>query len=198
MQPHFNNGNWGRVSFFAFKNNSEEPSDIHMYKTIIDAIDKRLSDAQNMFDESTELIYVLNGYEGQGLYKFMRNLKYYKAINVEGEGGVENIQIEVTVTSTKEYLENMSSYIMEFGQATDFQTDRFGNSPSVIALKFLYGNLDLKAKKLRNKTQVAIQQKLLEFVKFDKVIKDKKKACGGLDLNIKQMEQTKKRISSCL
>lgn len=163
VQPHFSNGNWGRVPFIAFKNNTEESSDIHMYKTIIDAIDKRLSDAQNMFDESTELIYVLKGYEGQKLDEFMRNLKYYKAINVEGEGGVETIKIEVPVTSTKEYLEMMRSYLMEFGQAVDFQTDRFGNSPSGIALKFLYGNLDLKANKLRNKTQVAIQE-LLEYV----------------------------------
>lgn len=163
IQPHFNGGNWGKVPFIPFKNNPEETSDIHMYKTIIDAIDKRLSDTQNMFDESTELIYVLQGYEGTDLKDFMQNLKYYKAINVDSEGGVETIQVEVPVTSTKEYLEMMRAYLMEFGQAVDFQTDRFGNSPSGIALKFLYGNLDLKANKLRNKTQVAIQE-LLEYV----------------------------------
>lgn len=163
VQPHFNGGNWGKVPFIPFKNNPEETSDIHMYKTIIDAIDKRLSDTQNMFDESTELIYVLRGYESEDLAEFMRNLKYYKAINVEGEGGVDTIQVEVPVASTKEYLEMMRSYLMEFGQAVDFQTDKFGNSPSGIALKFLYGNLDLKANKLRNKTQVAIQE-LLEYV----------------------------------
>lgn len=164
VQPHFNGGNWGKVPFIPFKNNPEEISDIHMYKTIIDAIDKRLSDTQNMFDESAELIYILKGYEGEDLKEFMRNLKYYKAINVDGDnGGVDTIQVEVPVSSTKEYLELMRAYLMEFGQAVDFQTDKFGNSPSGIALKFLYGNLDLKANKLRNKTQVAIQE-LLEYV----------------------------------
>ena len=164
VQPHFNGGDWGKVPFIPFKNNPEETSDIHMYKTIIDAIDKRLSDTQNMFDESTELIYVLKGYQGEDLKQFMQNLKYYKAINVDGEnGGVETIQVEVPVTSTKEYLEMMRAYLMEFGQGVDFQTDKFGNSPSGIALKFLYGNLDLKANKLRNKTQVALQE-LLEYV----------------------------------
>lgn len=163
VQGHFSNGNWGKVPFIPFKNNPEETSDIHMYKTIIDAIDKRLSDTQNMFDESAELIYILQGYEGEDLKEFMNNLKYYKAINVDSEGGVDTIQVEVPVTSTKEYLEMMRSYLMEFGQAVDFQTDRFGSSPSGIALKFLYGNLDLKANKLRNKTHVAIQE-LLDFV----------------------------------
>lgn len=163
VQGHFSNGNWGKVPFIPFKNNPEETSDIHMYKTIIDAIDKRLSDTQNMFDESAELIYILQGYEGEDLKEFMNNLKYYKAINVDSEGGVDTIQVEVPVTSTKEYLEMMRSYLMEFGQAVDFQTDKFGSSPSGIALKFLYGNLDLKANKLRNKTHVAIQE-LLEFV----------------------------------
>ena len=50
-QTHFSTGSWGRVPFIPFKNNSEEVSDIWQYKTIIDAIDKRLSDTQNMFDE---------------------------------------------------------------------------------------------------------------------------------------------------
>ncbi|WP_436881820.1 phage portal protein [Staphylococcus gallinarum] len=163
IQSHFNGGNWGKVPFIPFKNNPEEVSDIFMYKKIIDAIDKRLSDTQNMFDESAELIYILQGYNGEDLKEFMGNLKYYKAINVDSEGGVDTIQVEVPVASTKDYLEMMRAYLMEFGQAVDFQTDKFGNSPSGIALKFLYGNLDLKANKLRNKTQVAIQE-LLEFV----------------------------------
>lgn len=162
-QTHFSTGSWGRVPFIPFKNNPEEMSDIWQYKTIIDAIDKRLSDTQNMFDESAELIYILRGYEGEDLKEFMQGLKYYKAINVDAEGGVETIQVEVPVASTKEYLDMMRQNVMEFGQGVDFQTDKFGAAPSGIALKFLYGNLDLKANKLKNKATVAIQE-LIEFI----------------------------------
>ena len=146
-----------------------------MYKTIIDAIDKRLSDTQNMFDESAELIYILKGYEGEDLKEFMQGLKYYKAINVDSEGGVETIQVEVPVTSTKEYLDLMRANLIEFGQGVDFQTDKFGSAPSGIALKFLYGNLDLKANKLKNKAIVAIQELLqfiIDFYKLKVDIKD--------------------------
>lgn len=89
IQPHYYQGNklmsWGRVPFIPFKNNPQEVSDLFMYKTIIDALDKRLSDTQNTFDESVELIYILKGYEGEDMKDFMHNLKYYKAISVAGK-----------------------------------------------------------------------------------------------------------------
>ncbi|WP_019169552.1 phage portal protein, partial [Staphylococcus intermedius] len=161
---------WNRVPFIPFKNNPQEVSDLFMYKTIIDAMDKRLSDTQNTFDESTELIYILKGYEGQNLDEFMQNLKYYKAINVDGDGsGVDTIQIEVPVQSSKEYLDMLRDYIIEFGQGVDFQQDKFGNSPSGIALKFMYSNLDLKASKLKNKTLTALQELLRYIIDFYKL-----------------------------
>lgn len=174
IQAHYYIGNkrvsWDRVPFIPFKNNPQEVSDLFMYKTIIDAMDKRLSDTQNTFDESTELIYILKGYEGQDLDVFMRNLKYYKAINVDGDGGgVDTIQIEVPVQSSKEYLDMLRDYIIEFGQGVDFQQDKFGNSPSGIALKFMYSNLDLKANKLKNKTLTALQELLQYIIDFYKL-----------------------------
>ncbi|WP_340285357.1 phage portal protein [Staphylococcus coagulans] len=174
IQAHYYIGNkrvsWGRVPFIPFKNNPQEVSDIYMYKTIIDAMDKRLSDTQNTFDASTELIYVLKGYEGQDLEEFMSNLKYYKAINVDGDGsGVDTIQIEVPIQSAKEYLDMLRDYIIEFGQGVDFQQDKFGNSPSGIALKFMYSNLDLKANKLKNKTLTALQELLQYIIDFYKL-----------------------------
>ncbi|PTF49662.1 phage portal protein [Staphylococcus chromogenes] len=172
IQSHYYVGNkrvsWGRVPFIPFKNNPQEMSDLFMYKTIIDAMDKRLSDTQNTFDESTELIYILKGYEGQDLDEFMRNLKYYKAINVDGSG-VDTIQIEVPVQSSKEYLGMLRDYVIEFGQGVDFQQDKFGNSPSGIALKFMYSNLDLKANKLKNKTLTALQELLQYIIDFYKL-----------------------------
>ena len=69
----------------------------------------------------------------------------------------------------------MRANLIEFGQGVDFQTDKFGSAPSGIALKFLYGNLDLKANKLKNKAIVAIQELLqfiIDFYKLKVDIKD--------------------------
>ncbi|MDH8795449.1 phage portal protein, partial [Staphylococcus epidermidis] len=79
---------------------------------------KRLSDTQNTFDESVELIYILKGYEGEDMKDFMHNLKYYKAISVAGESGsgVDTIKVEVPIDSVKEYTKMLRDYIIEFGQ----------------------------------------------------------------------------------
>ncbi|HEI9392217.1 TPA: phage portal protein [Staphylococcus aureus] len=184
IQTHFSTGSWERVPFIAFKNNPEEVSDIWMYKSFIDAIDKRLSDVQNMFDESVELIYILRGYEGEDLSEFMEGLKYYKAINVSSDGGVETIQVEVPVASTKEYLDMMRAYIVEFGQGVDFQTDKFGSATSGIALKFLYTNLNLKANKLKNKANVALQELMQFILDFNKIKLDAKEIEITFNFNV--------------
>lgn len=184
IQTHFSTGSWGRVPFIAFKNNPEEVSDIWMYKSFVDAIDKRLSDVQNMFDESVELIYILRGYEGEDLSEFMEGLKYYKAINVSSDGGVETIQVEVPVASTKEYLDMMRAYIVEFGQGVDFQTDKFGSATSGIALKFLYTNLNLKANKLKNKANVALQELMQFILDFNKIKLDAKEIEITFNFNV--------------
>lgn len=184
IQTHFSTGSWERVPFIAFKNNPEEVSDIWMYKSFIDAIDKRLSDVQNMFDESVELIYILRGYEGEDLSEFMEGLKYYKAINVSSDGGVETIQVEVPVDSTKEYLDMMRAYVVEFGQGVDFQTDKFGSDTSGIALKFLYTNLNLKANKLKNKANVALQELMQFILDFNKIKLDAKEIEITFNFNV--------------
>nr|WP_260440352.1 phage portal protein [Mammaliicoccus sciuri] len=195
---HYEGGSWGRVPFIAFKNNTQELSDLAMYKTIIDAIDKRLSDTQNTFDEATELIYILKGYEGESLDQFMTNLKYKKAINVSGDGGVDTIQVEVPIIATKEYITMMRDYLVEFGQGIDFQNDKFGNSPSGIALKFLYSNLDLKANKLTRKTYVALQELLQYVIDFNNLNVDVKDIEIQFNFNrmINELEQTQIATSS--
>lgn len=149
---------WGKVPFIAFKNNEQEKSDLHYYKQLIDAFDSRVSDNQNSFEELQELIYVLKGYEGQGLSEFMQNLKYYKAISVDTDGGVDTLQAEIPMTSIDSHLNRLRESIFTFGQGVDVGTDSFSTAPSGIALKFLYSLLDLKSDTLERKFRVALQE----------------------------------------
>jgi SPP1 family phage portal protein len=161
-QSHFYYNNkgygWGKVPFIPFRNNEQEKSDLAYYKQVIDAYDKRVSDNQNSFDELQELIYVLRGYDGQNLGEFVQNMKYYKAVKVSDEGGVDTIQAEVPMEAIMRHMDNLKDSIYTFGQGVDISSDKFGNSPSGIALKFLYSLLDLKASALERKFRPAIQQ----------------------------------------
>lgn len=164
-QSHFYYGNdktsegygWGKVPFVSFKNNEQETSDLKYYKQLVDAFDGRVSDNQNNFEEIQELIYVLKGYEGQSLSEFMQNLKYYKAINVDGDGGVDTKQAEIPMQSIDSHLDRLKENIFTFGQGIDPTTDDFGGNSSGITLKFLYSLLDLKASQTERKFRKSIQ-----------------------------------------
>lgn len=149
---------WGRVPFIKFRNNEQEKGDLSYYKQLIDAFDNRVSDNQNSFDEMQELIYILKGYDGQDLGEFMRNLKHYKAVKVDADGGVDTKQAEVPMASIDSQLDRLRESIFTFGGGVDVGSDSFGNSPSGIALKFLYSLLDMKSNTLERKFRQGIQE----------------------------------------
>lgn len=151
---------WDKVPFIKFKNNDQEKGDLAYYKQLIDSFDNRISDNQNSFDELQELIYVLKGYDDTDPKEFINNLKFYKVIKVSEEGGVDTLQAEVPMQSIDSHLDRLRESIFTFGQGVDVGTDSFGNSPSGIALKFLYSLLDLKASTLERKFRQGIQELL--------------------------------------
>jgi SPP1 family phage portal protein len=155
--PHFRYGDqgygWGEVPFIEFKNNKKAVPDIKFYKELVDSYDRIVSDVDNNLEEIQALIYVLKGYEGQGLSEFMENLKKYKAISVEAEAGsgVDTIQAEVPINTVEARLNRVEEDIIKFGQGVDNSPDKFGNNPTGIALKNLYSLLDMKANVLERK-----------------------------------------------
>lgn len=162
---------WGRVPFIKFKNNEQEKGDLAYYKQIVDAFDKRVSDNQNSFDELQELITILKGYEGSDLGEFVNNMKFYKAIKVDSDGGVESLKQEMPMDSIDKHLDRLRESIFTFGFGIDVSADKFGNSPSGIALKFLYSLLDMKSSTLERKFRPSIQELLwflCEYLKMSR------------------------------
>lgn len=164
-EPHFTYGTasemrgygWQRVPFIKFRNNEQEKGDLAYYKHLIDAFDKRVSDNQNTLDEIQELITILKGYDGEDLGEFVRNLRYYKAVKVSEEGGVDTLKQEMPIASIDSHLDRLEESIFTFGNGVNTNSENFGNSPSGIALKFLYSLLDLKASTLERKFRPALQ-----------------------------------------
>lgn len=166
---------WTKVPFIEFKNNEERVSDLKFVKELIDSYDKNVSDLANNLDEVQEIITVLKGYEGTDLAEFKENLRYYKAIKVSGEqgSGVDKLELEIPVEARKEMLDRLEENIFLFGQGVNLKTDRFGNSPSGVALKFLYSQLDHKASIMERKFRKAIKRLLWFATEYINII-DKK------------------------
>lgn len=165
-EPHFTvNGQgygWGRVPMIPFCNNREMLSDLTFYKELIDNYDLALSDLCNDLAEVQEAVMVLKGYDGTDLQEFSDNLRYYKVIKVAGGdgSGVDKLEISIPVEAKRELLDRLEENIFLFGQGVNMKTDRFGNDPSGVALKFLYSLLDMKAAVTERKCKTAIRQLL--------------------------------------
>ncbi len=164
---------WTKVPFIEFPNNEERLSDLKFYKELIDLYDTNIADLANNLEEVQEIITVLKGYEGTDLSEFYENLRYYKAIKVSGEGGVDKLELNIPIEAKKEMLDRLEENIFLFGQGVNMKTDRFGNSPSGVALKFLYSSLDLKASIMERKFRKAIKRLLWFATEYINII-DKK------------------------
>lgn len=139
----------GEVPFFPFFNNNIDTGDLDNVKALIDVYCKVFSGFVDDLEDIQEVIFVLTNYGGADLGQFLRDLKDYKAIQIESEGaedksGVSTLTIELPVEARKELLEVTRKCIFEQGQGIDPDPQNFGNS-SGVALGFLYSLLELKA-----------------------------------------------------
>lgn len=139
----------GEVPFFPFFNNNIDTNDLKNIKPLIDVYCKIFSGFVNDMEDIQEVIFVLTNYGGADLGQFLRDLKDYKAIQIESEGdgdhsGVSTLTIELPVEAREKLLEITRKCIFEQGMGIDPDPQNFGNS-SGVALKFLYALLEQKA-----------------------------------------------------
>ena len=137
---------WGRIPFIYFKNNDYELPDLQFVKTLVDGYDLSRSDVANLLDEIKNIVYILKGYGGEDLSQFVRDLSYYYGILIDADedAGVDKIENNINIEAAKEHYNTLRKDIFDFGQGVDKNSDKIGNSPSGIALKFIYSGLDLK------------------------------------------------------
>lgn len=159
--------NWERVPFVCFKYNEEELPIIKFLKSLVDDYDKQKSDNSNNLEELPNGgIYVVRNYDGTDLGEFRRNLSVYRAVKVTDEGGLDTLNLEIDTEAFKTHMDMMRKDIYEFGRGVDTQSERFGNSPTGIALRFLYADLDMDANIIETEFQASLEQ-LLWFIDRD-------------------------------
>ena len=154
---------WSKVPFVYFKYNDEEQPLIKFVKSLVDDYDRNKSDNSNNLEDLPNSIYVLKDYDGENLGEFRRNMALYRAVKVTGDGGVETRNLGINVEAYKTHIEQTRKDIYEFGRGVDTQSDKFGNSPSGIALKFLYNDLDMDCNIIETEFQASLEY-LLWFI----------------------------------
>lgn len=155
--------NWERVPFICFKYNSEEQPLIDLIKRQVDDYDRNISDNSNNLEDLPNSLYVVKDYDGTSASEFRRNMAIYRVAFVNGTGDLKSASIDIDTEAHKAHIEQLRKDIYEFGRGVDTQSERFGNSPSGIALKHLYADLDLDANDMESEFQAALEQ-LLWFI----------------------------------
>ncbi|MEK3950959.1 phage portal protein [Paenibacillus sp. FSL H7-0703] len=155
--------NWERVPFVPFKYNDEEMPLVEILKTLVDDYDKRMSENANNLEDLPNSIYVIKNYDGTDVGEMRRNLSQLRVVKVADPGGVDTLSLDIDTEAFSNHMEKLRKSIYEFGRGVDTQSDKFGNSPSGIALRFLYGDLDMDANIIETEFQASLEQ-LLWFV----------------------------------
>lgn len=154
---------WGRVPFVPFKNNDFELPDLQFVKTLVDDYDIARSDVSNLLTDIQNTIYALKGYGGESLSEFMKDLAYYRAIKLEDDGELDTVDSSINIEAAEKHYEQLKKDIFDFGQGVDKNSDKLGNSPSGIALKFIYSGLDLKCNAMEDSFKWSFEE-LIYFV----------------------------------
>jgi len=208
--PHYyKNGKgagWGKVPFACFKNNEECKNDLTFYKELIDIYDLINSDIANDFSEIQKLIMIIKGYDGSDNKELLENLRYHKLIKVSEGGGIDTLAQDIPITAFNEFANRLEENIFLFGQGVNVKSNEFGNATGV-ALKFLYGLLDLKSGIVERKFRKGLRD-VIEFVAmYEKIALNKTYDPAGIkivfnksmilnELEMVTMAQTSKGVIS--
>lgn len=197
----------GEVPFFPFFNNNTDSNDLENIKPLIDTYCKVFSGFVNDLEDIQEVIFILTNYGGADLGQFLRDMKDYKAIQIDSEGGedksgVSTLTIELPVEARKELLATTRKCIFEQGQGIDPDPQNFGNS-SGVALNFLYSLLELKAGLQETEFKLGFGRfircvcRLLTIpIKDDTIIQTWTRTSVKNDLELSQIAQQSKAVVS--
>ena len=133
--------NWERVPFVAFKYNGDELPLLKGLQGAIDDYDKQKKTISELLLSVPNYINVIKNYGGVDLEEFMAEVKKFRAIKVEGDGGVDKLQADIDISAYDTFMQQARKDIYEFGRGVDTQATDLGNA-SGQALKFRYADLD--------------------------------------------------------
>ena len=161
--------NWTRCPLIPFRRSDLEETLLSKCKVLVDALNLMLSvliDALQENAQGTRL--VIKNYDGTDWDSFIHNLVATNIIPVhstpEGDGGVETLEIGVTIENYKFVLDALKKAIIENCGGFDAKDDRLGNSPNQMNIASMYSDIEITANDLESEFSASFEQ-LMWFVK---------------------------------
>lgn len=190
---------WGKVPFVPIWNNDDKVNDLEAIKPDIDLYDVIKSDFGNNIDRFQEALLVVKNHAAKSTEKFLELLKDYGFIEVEEDGDVKWLQLDIPTEARKTFLEIIRDDIFEFGQAVDTRRVADGNTTNVV-IKSRYADLDLKADDLEGETTTTIKEVYWFVNKFLEITGQKKDDLTKIEVvyNRNIIFNTGEMVDNCL
>lgn len=161
--------NWIKCPLIPFRRSDLEQTLLSKCKDLVDALNYMLSvmlDALQENAQGTRL--VVKNYNGTDWDSFIHNLIATNIIPVhstpEGDGGVETLEINVTVENYKFVLDALKKAIIENCGGFDAKDDRLGSNPNQMNIESMYTDIEITANDLENEFAASFEQ-VMWFVK---------------------------------
>lgn len=165
----FKGYNWTRCPLIPFRRSDLENTLLSKCKDLVDALNFMLSvllDALQENAQGTRL--VIKNYDGTDWDAFIHNLVATNIIPVhstpEGDGGVETLEINVTIDNYKFVLDALKKAIIENCGGFDAKDDRLGSNPNQMNIASMYSDIEITANDLESEFAASFEQ-VMWFVK---------------------------------
>ncbi len=154
---------WGKVPFVELFNNDEGTGQLEDIKASNDAYDLIQSEFVNQIADVREILIKVLGYSRTNADEILQAFRGTGIVKIDDStGNIDVLKSEIPVEARQAALKNLKDNIFLLGQGVDSNPEKVGTNASGIALKMLYGHLDLKANTLIRKLKKA----LYEFLWF--------------------------------
>lgn len=135
---------WGEVPFIPLYNNDERIYDLKEVRGLLDNYDVIVSDFANNLEDMQDVYWVLKGYHGENLSKFLDEVRRYKTLKVSEEGSATTETVEIPTVAREAMLGILNDNIFKFGRGVDTSQTGDGNLTNIV-IRARFANLDLKA-----------------------------------------------------
>lgn len=159
--------NFARIPILFARYNDEEIPLLRFVKSMVDAYDKDVSEIDDELHDVPNSIKVIKGYNGESLGELVHNLRLFRAVSVQADGGVEDVGQAMDSTAAENHLTRMRKDMYSGASCVDTtRVDNLGNQ-SGVAMRYIYSDLDMDCMDLWTDIEEQVLKPLSTFFLYD-------------------------------